>query len=289
MHAMLDNIAQQVFGAFPVRIRSVAGGDINRAAQVVIKGTGYFVKYNPDSPAGFFQTEARGLNLLRSAAAIRVPEVVAYADARDGVPAYLVLEWLERAAPSRDFGDRFGRALARLHRVTADSYGLDHDNHIGKLPQSNTASLNWVEFYRDQRLAPQIRLARRNGVLPTNREVQLTQLLERLDDLLGNVERAPSLLHGDLWSGNFMVTAGDVPTLIDPAVYYGDREVELAFTELFGGFPTRFYAAYHEAYPLQSGYEGRRPLYQLYPLLVHLNLFGEIYGGAVDAICQRYL
>jgi fructosamine-3-kinase len=179
--------------------------------------------------------------------------------------------------------------LAALHRHTSTQYGLDHDNFIGELPQLNGRSADWVEFYRDQRIAPQVSIARQRGLLHRERERLLTRVMDRLPNLFGVHSEPPALLHGDLWSGNYMVADGDEPVIVDPAVYYGNREVEIAFTELFGGFPGGFLDAYHEAYPLAPDYRERRALYQLYPLLVHLNHFGEGYGPQVDAVCAHYV
>jgi fructosamine-3-kinase len=287
---MLDSIVRDAFSTTPDQVKPVSGGMINQAAQVTLGGARYFVKWKADAPSGFFEAEAHGLNLLRKAAAIRVPEVIHCAAAKGQRPAYLVLEWIEPAqADSRLFAANFGRALAQLHRVTHDLFGLDADNYIGELPQFNYRTGRWSEFYRHQRILPQVDLARENGYLRGGREALLKRLMDRLDDLLHDVKSVPSLLHGDLWSGNFMVAADNQPVVYDPAVYFGEREVEIAFTELFGGFPSGFLSAYREAYPLDAGYESRRALYQLYPMLVHLNLFGESYGPRVDAICRHYV
>jgi fructosamine-3-kinase len=220
-----------------------------------------------------------------------VPEVIAQREATDALPAYLILEWIDQAAHSmsRNFATNFGHAIAQLHSITQPMFGLDFNNFIGELPQSNEPTDTWITFYRDQRIAPQVALARERGHLPHERETLLTKLMDRLDDLLAGTSNKPALLHGDLWSGNFLVTAEDQPVIVDPAVYYGEREVEIAFTELFGGFPAGFMNAYREAYPLDPGYEERRTLYQLYPLLVHLNMFGESYGQRVDTICRYYV
>lgn len=279
-------------GGEPTRVAAVGGGMINAAARVEVGGQRCFAKWKAAAPPGFFAAEARGLALLRAANAFRIPAVIAYADADADAdqPAYLLLEWLDGAAAvdQRRYAANFGQALATLHRVTDAAYGLDHDNFIGALPQANTPAARWPDFYRDQRLVPQIAIARRLGRVPPYRQQLLDAVLARVDDVLGAAGNPPSLLHGDLWSGNFIVTAGSQPALVDPAVYYGDREVEIAFTQLFGG--AAFYLpAYNELYPLAAGYEYRRPLLQLYPLLVHLNLFGETYGSGVDAVCAYYL
>lgn len=289
----LQPIIETVFNTPHYIAQPVSGGDINQAYRVMVGGERFFIKRNTTAPPGFFGAEAFGLEQLRASGVARVPQVIA---AYDGDPehstpaAYLVLEWIDADEHGRftaSFAERLGEMLAALHRVSAPVYGLERDTYIGRLPQRNPSTADWVTFYRDSRLSPQIALAQRSGLLSAERERRLWALLDRLPALLHPVPRVPSLLHGDLWAGNFLAAAGQ-PVLIDPAVYYGDREIELAFTELFGGFPPGFLPAYHAAYPLTPGYAERRPLYQLYPLLVHLNLFGLAYARQVDAICRLY-
>jgi fructosamine-3-kinase len=265
-------------------ITPVGGGDINAAARVETPDARYFVKWNFHPRPRLFEAEARGLNLLAGAAALRVPRVVAVIEQ----PAALVLEWIDPGANKAAAAEALGRGLARQHQSTAPAYGLDHDNYIGSTPQPNTPARSWIEFYRDRRLGAQRELAQRNGHLTPNRARQLDRVMERLDQWIAEAAVSPALLHGDLWGGNTLIDAQGSPVLIDPAVYYGDREAELAFTELFGGFGARFYAAYAETWPLERGYADRRDLYNLYHLLNHLNLFGESYGGAVDAILRHY-
>lgn len=286
----LRALLSEALAAEPTRVQYVGGGSINQAARVEVGGSRFFVKWKTDAPPRFFETEARGLDVLRQADEIRVPEVIAFEDATAQRPGYLILEWIDesRRAESLSFAVNFGRALAALHQTSTHYFGLDHDNFIGELPQVNRQTERWAVFYRDQRIAPQIEIARARGRLNAERERALCKLLEQMERLLAGATDVPALLHGDLWAGNFLVTEGNQPVVVDPAVYYGDREVEIAFTELFGGFPPGFLAAYHEAYPLERGYERRRALYQLYPLLVHLNIFGESYGPRVDAVCRQY-
>ena len=201
-----------------------------------------------------------------------------------------MLEWIGADAyVSRlETSETLGRQLAQQHRAFSTAYGLDHDNYIGSSPQSNQATASWVDFFRDRRLGAQQELARRNGRLHPRRAAQLERLMSHLDEWIDEDSCAPSLLHGDLWGGNYLAGPRGEPVLIDPAVYYGDREAEIAFTELFGGFGPKFYAAYNEAWPLRPGYSERRDVYNLYHLLNHLNLFGEGYGGSVDAILRRF-
>jgi fructosamine-3-kinase len=260
--------------------RPVGGGCINDGARLETDRGPVFVKYRADAPDGFFATEARGLDALRAAAgdALRFPAVLAWSDATEGAPAWLAMEWLEPGGRDRAFGERLGRGVAALHAAPVGEWGWDEPNHIGSLPQENCPAGDWAAFWRARRLEPQPALARRAGRLP-GREAAWAALFERLPELLAAAEEeGPSLLHGDLWSGNVLATATG-PALIDPSAYRGHREVDLAMTELFGGFPAAFHDAYREARPLRDGYERRRPAYQIYYLLVHVNLFG---GGYVQ-------
>ena len=265
-------------------ITAVGGGDINEAVRVETAAARYFVKWNQHPLPRLFETEARGLNLLTSAAALRLPRVIAVIEE----PAALVLEWIEIGSNKTAAAEALGRGLAQQHRVSAPTYGLDHDNYIGGTPQQNTPSHSWIEFYRDRRLGTQRDLAQRHGYLTSERARRLERVMDRLDQWIDDDLIRPALLHGDLWGGNYLSDAQGNPVLIDPAVYFGDREAEIAFTELFGGFGARFYAAYHEAWPLNPGYAERRDLYNLYHLLNHLNLFGEGYGGLVDTVLRHY-
>jgi protein-ribulosamine 3-kinase len=241
----------------------VAGGCIHRCYRARRDGRLLFLKVNDARFSDAFAAEADGLAALRAAGA-RAPEPIAQGES--GGTAYLLLEYLELG--SRGDYASLGRMVARMHRRPGDRYGWERDNYIGSTPQANRACRTWQEFWRTQRLEPQLELARRNGY--------------RLDDapvwqLLAGHDPDVSLVHGDLWSGNAGFLAAGAPVLFDPAVYYGDREVDLAMTELFGGFPEEFYAAYNEAWPLARNYERRKPLYNLYHLLNHLNLFGAGY------------
>jgi fructosamine-3-kinase len=285
--ALIEAIVTAV-GTPIAAVKPVGGGDISSAARVDwADGRQAFVKWRSDGPAGLFTAERRGLERLRSANALRVPEVLAQSEATHDSPAFILMTWLERGAERPGVAEALGQGLAALHRVTHDAYGLDHDNFIGANPQPNQSAADWVTFFHEQRLGFQMELAGRNGYLSSTRARRLAKLLARLSDWLPSDPPA-SLLHGDLWGGNWLVTAAGEPALIDPAVYYGHREADLAFTELFGGFSGAFYAAYNQAWPLEPGYQERRDLYNLYHLLNHLNLFGEGYGGSVDSILRRY-
>ena len=272
-----------------IEVKPVGGGDISQAAQIrLIDGSHALIKWHTSLLPGMFTAERRGLELLRAAGALRVPQVLAQNEATTECPAFIVIEWLDTGSKSPSGAEALGTGLAALHHVTAASYGLDHDNFIGANPQPNRPTDDWVSFFREHRLGFQTELARRNDLLTAARARRLESLLAQLDDWLPTHPPA-SLLHGDLWGGNWLTTTTGEPALIDPAVYYGHREADLAFTELFGGFPAAFYTAYQAAWPLESGYEERRDLYNLYHLLNHLNLFGGGYGGSVDSILRQYV
>jgi protein-ribulosamine 3-kinase len=233
-----------------------------------------------------FKAEAKGLTRLRDAQALRVPAVIAVGEAEETL--FILLEWLPIGrGTSPDAAKRLGEGLAALHAQAQSQHGLDHDNFIGRLPQANSLTDRWTDFYCNQRIRAQMGIARQRGELPKQREHLLNALLEKLPSLLPDA--TPSLLHGDLWGGNYAVLEDGSPAIYDPAVYYGHREVELAFTELFGGFPSSFYDAYNATLPLDPGYAERKRLYQLYPLMVHMNLFGGHYGSQVDAIARHYI
>jgi len=265
--------------------QSVGGGCINHAHQIETNHGNYFMKWN-DATAypGMFESEAKGLQLLRSVNAIYIPEVIA--TGQSGNTSYIILEWIESGKRKKDFWHNFGEHLAKLHRHTSTRFGLDHDNYIGSLSQSNRQHKNWIEFFIHERIEPQLKLASGNGQLATS----LTSILANLENKLAEIipKEAPALLHGDLWNGNYMIAPDGSACLIDPAVYYGHREMDLAMTKLFGGFDPGFYEAYNETFTLQKGFESRIDIYNLYPLLVHVNLFGGGYVGQVRRILQRF-
>ena len=254
-------------------IRAVHGGDISQAFAISDGARRFFVKTVSASQVGLFEAEAAGLGELAAANALRVPETVCHGVAAGR--AYLVLEHLSLRA----HGDaaQLGRQLAQQHRASAPRFGGAHDNRIGATPQPNTWRDDWVDFWREQRLGFQLQLAARNGyrgALQRDGE----RLMAQLDGFFAGFRPAPSLLHGDLWGGNHGFLETGEPVIFDPAVYFGDRECDLAMSELFGGFAADFFAAYREAWPLDTGYPVRKTLYNLYHILNHANLFG---GGYV--------
>jgi fructosamine-3-kinase len=253
-----------------------SGGCIHASFLVSTSAGRIFVKLNAPRLADAFAAEADGLAALR-AAGIRAPEPIAHGTAAGH--AFLALERLELGG-REDFA-ALGRALAALHRSTGERFGWTRDNYIGATAQRNARTASWSEFWRGQRLAPQLALALANGHAEIRKPLE--KLCEALPQFLAGHAPEASLLHGDLWRGNAGFVAGGGPVVFDPAVYRGDRETDLAMTELFGGFPGSFYAAYAEAWPLEPGYATRKHLYNLYHLLNHLNLFGGGYLGQVRA------
>ena len=282
---MLRETLENRFGAQLADAVPISGGDINAAYRLTLTdGTRIFMKANHSASSAFFQAEADGLAAIRDTGAIGVPEVIA-AGSDERYSSFLLLEWIEAAPQKRDFWETFGHSLARMHLADADRFGWKRDNYIGSTPQINALRESWIAFFRDCRLAPQFKRAQHWFDADMRRRV--IRLMDHLSDWLVEPPR-PSLLHGDLWSGNFITGTDGQAWLIDPAVYVGHAEADLAMTELFGGFHPRFYAAYQEINPLQAGYDERRDLYNLYHLLNHLNLFGAGYLSSAERIVRRY-
>jgi fructosamine-3-kinase len=260
----------------------VAGGDINDAFRVRLSAGGaVFLKTRGQAIAGMYAREAEGLAYLNEAAALRIPKVLAV-DER-----FLVLEWIGRGPRGARFEEELGRGLAQLHKHGARRFGLAHDNWVGSLPQCNAESDSWAAFYGQRRLSALSERARRAGAMNGSLHARLEKLCARLSALCG-AQEPPSRLHGDLWSGNVMCDERGAPVLIDPAVYGGDREVDLAMLQLFGSPSARFFAAYDEVYARKAGADERVALYQLYPLLVHVCLFGAGYLGQLERALRYY-
>jgi len=279
MRPALEAALASALGADVRSSRSVAGGDINRALCLELTdGRRVFVKHHERAPTGMFEAEARGLAWLAEAGALPGPRVLAVGS---GAAPFLALEWIESARRAENFDELLGRGLAALHTAHPAGFGLDHDNFIGSLPQTNTPLIDWPSFYRERRIRPLYEEARTRGLVPAAAVEDLEHILAELPSLVGVAEPA-ARLHGDLWGGNAMADASGAPVLFDPAVYGGHREVDLAMMRLFGGFRQRVFEAYNEAYPLAPGHAGRVPLYQLYPLLVHVLLFGSSYASQLS-------
>lgn len=283
MNAELTEAIGANLGADVVSCRALGGGDVNDAFEARLSdGRTVFVKTNASAPDAMFPAEARGLEWLAEAEALRIPRVLAV-DAR-----FLVLEMIAPGRRVAGFDEELGRGLAALHRFGAPSFGLDHDNFIGSLPQDNTPEESWPAFYRARRLEPQLRMAADRGLASKRMRRGFDALFGRLETVAGDPE-PPARLHGDLWGGNLHVDEAGHPCLIDPAAYGGHREIDLAMMQLFGGFGPRVFDAYDEAYPLSPGWRDRVPLYQLYPLMVHVNLFGPGYVGSVERALDAIL
>ncbi|HET6655004.1 MAG TPA: fructosamine kinase family protein [Gammaproteobacteria bacterium] len=261
----------------------VGGGDINEAWRFDGDGASWFVKLNSASHLGMFTAERDALDELARADAVRVPRPLCLGQSADR--AYLVLEWFDLTAPTAASEAELGRALARQHRSTAERFGWHRDNTIGSTPQANGWLDNWSAFWRERRLAPQLDLAAAQGHAALRE--QAAPLLAQLDGFFSDYQPRPSLLHGDLWGGNRARLADATPVIFDPATYYGDREADIAMTELFGRFGDGFYDAYNREWPLDAGYGIRRDLYNLYHILNHLNLFGGGYAASAARLIER--
>lgn len=265
--------------------KPLGGGDINSAYKISTNAGDFFLKYNyADRFPRMFETEARGLKLLAGAGEITVPNVRFY-DETDNY-AFLVLDYIESSKKVKNYWQVFGKELAMLHKHEGEKFGLDHDNYIGSLHQSNKPKNTWREFFVEERLMKQVELARKSGMLPKNVQKSFESLFLRIDEIFP--EEPPHLIHGDLWSGNFMTGNDGKACIIDPAVYYGHREMDLGMSKLFGGFAPEFYDSYHETFPLASGWEDRLDICNLYPLMVHVNLFGGSYLASVESILKRF-
>ncbi|MFC1662068.1 fructosamine kinase family protein, partial [Gemmatimonadota bacterium] len=281
----------------------VGGGCINPSARLETdRGDRFFLKWNPAVPVEMFSAEADGLRALGAPGAVRVPEVGGWGGA--GTPAdpgWLLLEFVPQGSPGPDYGRRLGDGLAHLHAAGASgpdstsgaqpAFGWHQDNFIGSLPQKNDESPAWADFWRDRRIEPQLEMARDRGIFTGPEGRILDELLNRMDELLPEEDgERPALLHGDLWSGNYYPGPDGEPVLIDPAVFRGAGGVDLAMMELFGSFPRGFREAYGSVHPIPAEYDAfRRDLYQLYYLLVHVNLFGGGYVGGSLAAARRVL
>ncbi len=266
-------------------VSPVGGGDINEAYRFETTLGTYFVKKNSSSRfPQMFEKEALGLKILADAEEIPVPEVMTCDET--GEEAFLIMKYIPPGTKSTDFWETFGRRLAALHRHTVEMFGLDHDNYIGSLHQSNRRHRSWTDFFREERLQFQVKMARDAGRIDSDTIRKFERFYQKLEDIFP-VE-PPALIHGDLWGGNFIVNPEGEAVIIDPAVYYGHREMDLGMSQLFGGFHHEFYEAYNRHYPLEPGWQKRLDYCNLYPLMVHVNLFGGGYLGSVKSILKRF-
>jgi fructosamine-3-kinase len=279
----LTDVTGERFG--PGQPRGLGGGCINTAVKLEDGHRAFFVKLNRAALLDMFEAEEQGLREMAATGTIRVPQPVCSGTA--GGQAYLVMEYVEMGGSRGDGAGTAGRQLAAMHRHTRQRFGWDRDNTIGSTPQPNDPDPDWVRFWRERRLGFQLELAGRNGHRG-DLQRRGEALLDRFPALMEHAP-VPSLMHGDLWGGNIAYTADGEPVVFDPAVYYGDREADLAMTELFGSFGARFYEAYNEAWPLDAGYRVRKTLYNLYHVLNHLNLFGGGYLGQARGMIDRLL
>ena len=284
----LESIADSVgIKMQPQSWLSVSGGDINQAGRLAdTEGRSWFIKLNQPDRVDMFAAECAGLGELAVVDDVYLPKAAGCG--RSDQFAWLVLEWLDFAAISTSADQQLGRALARMHRVTAKSFGWHRDNYIGSTTQPNGWHASWPAFFRDQRLGHQFALAQSKDA-PISFIDSGQQLMAQLDDWFTDYSPLPSLLHGDLWGGNWAMLSNGQPIIFDPAVYYGDREADIAMTRLFGGFPNEFYAAYNETWALDKDAENRQPLYDLYHVLNHFNLFGGGYLAQADRIVSALL
>ena len=264
----------------------LSGGDIASAYKVTTSDKRVFFCKTAFDQRNMFVKEANGLKELAKSGAVYVPEVF---HAEDGL---LILEMIKGGQKSKSFFQSFGQAFARMHRYTGDSYGFYEDNYIGSTYQKNSpkasSHLSWAAFYFEYRILYQTHLLEEKGYSTKELSSLVARLESRIEDLLATDDESASLLHGDLWGGNYIVGEGEASYLIDPAVYYGHREADLAMTTLFGGFDSTFYISYNEEYPLEPGFKEREPLYHLYHLMNHLNLFGGGYYSQVLSILKKF-
>jgi protein-ribulosamine 3-kinase len=274
-------------GAGPVSLRftPVGGGSINETYRIIAGERSFFCKINSNKKfPSLFTCEQKGLELLAQQNVIRIPQVAVCGHAAN--EQLLILEWIEQGLKTATFWKRFGEQLAALHHIHGESFGLSNDNYMGALPQYNNEANRWTDFFVHQRLEPQIKLALDNKLLEPVHARQFENLYKKLPDIFP--DEPPTLLHGDLWSGNFLCDDKEKPVLIDPAVYYGHRSIDLGMTTLFGGFDALFYESYHYHYPLTGNYREQWDVCNVYPLLIHVNLFGKSYLPDVLNAIRRY-
>lgn len=266
-------------------VSAVHGGSINSAYRIDTSAGSFFAKVNQaDILPGLFEKEARGLEFLSRNSSFTVPRVIG--TGLTGKNAWLLTEFLRSSPEKPDFATEFGRKLAEMHRVTGPFFGLEEDNYIGSLPQTNTRTDSWPDFFAEMRISPQLKRARDSRLISPADVRAFDALTKKLSDFFP--QENPSPLHGDLWSGNFITDSAGKPAVFDPAVYFGHRYMDLGMTKLFGGFPDGFYNAYFNAYPAEPNAEEGTEVANIYPLLVHVNLFGGGYVQQVRSALRKY-
>jgi len=285
----IEEVMSQVIGE-DVEIlssRTLGGGCINHASKIKTTAGDWFLKWNASCPDDMFEREAEGLKELYKGASseLKIPKVLCYKDVTDS-PGFLVTEFLERGNTMND-DEKLGRGLAIIHQLQNLKFGFFHDNYCGDTPQKNTFVNDWITFFRENRIEYLLRLIEQSRGLSSSELKIYNQLLERLPLLIPE-DSIPVLIHGDLWSGNYMLSSAG-PALIDPAAYYADREMEFAIVTMFGGFSKRFYDSYNEVFPLKSDWQERNKLYQIYHILNHYHLFGGSYGSQALRGAKSYL
>lgn len=291
MKALAVAIAQKLYYYYPeltiISSRHVGGGVISSAMEINTSDGHFFVKFNPNNRfPGMFESEKKGLELLASAhTQLIIPEPI-LCDIDNGGTSFLLMQFLESDIPEKHFWRNFGFRLALLHQNTSKQFGLKFNNYIGSLRQINTFHSNWTDFFIEERLQIQLNHCINNGYLNPAVQKDFEILYKKLPELVPNEK--PALIHGDLWAGNYMSGPGGKAAIFDPSCYFGHRESDIAMTLLFGGFPNDFYGNYNEAFPMESGWRQRCDIFNLYPLLVHVNLFGHSYVSKVLDILQRY-
>ncbi len=284
MNIALQQILEQC-GFHAATVHAVTGGDINRAYKIQHKKNTFFLKVNDANAYPLmFEREADGLAALRNNSDCIIPNVLK-TGVVDGLQ-FLLLEWIERGAPAKNYHSSLGKSLAAMHLQTAEQAGWAVDNYIGSLPQRNSFTNDWCSFYASHRIAPMLKLLTEKGAFGNKEQQYAERLYSQLPQYFPNEK--PAFLHGDLWGGNHFPNENGLPVLIDPAVYYGHREMDIGMTALFGGFDRAFYEAYNYYYPLESGWQQRLQLTQLYPLLVHAVLFGGHYVSQSASILAKF-
>lgn len=271
-----------------VQIKSasaVGGGCINDCFKIITIHGNYFLKYNDKNRfPKMFEAEANGLQFLAKANAVKIPEVIGFGE--EGDYSFLVMEFIEKSKQAKNFFFEFGVRLAKLHGVTNEKFGFWENNYIGSLPQSNKWNSNGIDFFIEERLAPQLKSAYDSKHFSNETLKHFESFYKKLPEIIPTEQ--PALIHGDLWSGNYLTNAWGNACLVDPAVYFGFREQDIAMSQLFGGFDADFYEGYHSELPLEKGWKQRVDIFNLYPLLVHVNLFGESYARQVYSIIKKF-